>query len=1364
MQRRQFLRFGSFAGLAAFLRPAGVLHFSNQPAPAQSLADSFRNPPDSARPQTWWHWMNGNVTREGITLDLEAMRNIGLGGVQNFDAGTGIPKGPVQYLSPEWLALKEHTIREAERLGLEFTMHNCPGWSSSGGPWITPDRGMQEITWSESYVAGGQPISLKLPQPATRLNHYRDVAVLAFPSLTGEAAPTDLVTEAKTNAGPVMLTELAPDGQGVTLSPAGYLQLTLKNRYEARSVGFVATRVGQDGDGFGGGRAFRPFVTVEGSDDGTQFRKLTTVPVGDSFTLAEFGPTTVRHIRLSSPASLRYSGLRLSGADRLTDWRKRANYVFSGTTGLLPPAETPAVGSIIRLASIVNLTGNVDNVGTLTWQAPAGHWTVLRIGHTATGTMNRSAPDTGVGLECDKYSADAVTFHFNRMMDSLLPTLAPLAKTGKVGLLIDSYEVGMQNWTPGFEQTFRQQTGYDLLRYLPALTGRIVGDVATTEGFLWDFRRTQADLMADNYYGQLTKLCHQHGLIAYTEPYDRGPMEEMQIGARVDVNMGEFWQGLSTIFQNNWIMRRTTKLAASIAHTNGQRKNGFQVVGAEAFTGEPESARWQEYPFGMKALGDKLFTKGLNRVIFHRYAHQPHPTAQPGMTMGPWGIHFDRTNTWWKPARAWIQYLARCQSLLQQGLFVADLAYCTGEEGNAYAVVSPDELTLRPPNGHDYDLINGETLLRRAGVANGRLILPDGMSYRLLVLQAGQGISLTLLRKLRKLVQGGLVLVGNRPTRMLGLHDGSAGPTERGPTGRGPTEFERIVAELWGDGTRSENRFGQGRVFTNQPLTDVLNALNIPADFDVSSRSGDAPVLCIHRRIGDTEVYFLTNQRRTTEALVAQFRMTGRQPELWDPDTGAITPVSVYDIANGQTRLPLTLGPCGSVFVVFQKPVTPANRRVLEVRNGQTTLLSTQPFPAASPKRYDGANNFTISLWAKPELNIMLDTGGLMEGIAHPWTDYYALYPPSGKALYGSGHATAGLTIGRNGVAIWERTGNVPVLTLAAKTPLSGWNHVAVTYQNGVPSIWVGGKLVLTAKQASSAKVHPGLGPVLLSDGGSFYNGDRTEPELFTDVLTPERIAQLAARPAPVQRTSNVVVEQSLTGTGGLLVYQNGTYTLRDHANHETTLTVRGLDGPVELDGPWQVSFPPNLGAPAQLTLPRLVSLHTYPDAGVRYFSGTATYRRPFTVPAGALAANHRLLLDLGSAEVIAEVRVNGNDAGILWKRPYQTDITGLVKAGINTLEIAVTNGWPNRLIGDAQLPDVDPYAPGAGGGGFASLSGGAIGKLPDWYRRGQPKPADGHVTFATWKHYTADSPLLPSGLVGPVVLRTAYLKTNPLS
>lgn len=259
----------------------------------------------------------------------------------------------------------------------------------------------------------------------------------------------------------------------------------------------------------------------------------------------------------------------------------------------------------------MDISQYMNKDGKLDWKSPAGNWTILRIGHTPLGTLNRSAPDTGIGLECDKFNAGAIDFHFNKMMQNLLPALGVLAAKGKVGLLIDSWEVGMQNWTPQFLQEFQKRKGYDLKKYLRAMTGRIVGSTDGSDRFLWDVRRTQADLLADNYYGRFAELCRKQKIIAYTEPYDRGPMEEMQIGSRVDVNMGEFWNGLSSIFQNNYTMRRTTKLASSIVHINGQK-----TVGAEAFTSEPESAKWQEYPFAMKPLGDKMYTQGSTELSF----------------------------------------------------------------------------------------------------------------------------------------------------------------------------------------------------------------------------------------------------------------------------------------------------------------------------------------------------------------------------------------------------------------------------------------------------------------------------------------------------------------------------------------------------------------------------------------------------------------------------------------------------------------------------------------------------------------------------------------------------------------------------
>jgi hypothetical protein len=1025
---------------------------------------------------------------------------------------------------------------------------------------------------------------------------------------------------------------------------------------------------------------------------------------------------------------------------RFADYKKRSNAEYNGR-GLAPIADPGP--DVVPLDRVVDLTGQMDASGRLRWQAPPGRWTVLRFGFTPLGTLNRSAPDTGIGLECDKYRSEAIAFHFDKMMQPLLPLVAPLAAKGHVWLEVDSWEVGMQNWTPGFEKEFQARNGYDLLRLLPAMTGRVVGAVDTTERFLWDLRRTQADMLADNYYGKLAELCHQHGLKLALEPYDRGPMEEMQIGARGDATFGEFWQGLSSIFQNNLTMRRTPKLAATAAHVNGLR-----IVGAEAFTGEPESARWQEHPFAMKARGDLAFTHGINRMLVHRYAHQPHPTAAPGMTMGPWGIHFERTTTWWEPGRAWLAYLARCQALLQEGLFVADLAYFTGEDAGVYTQVPPGELHPSPPDGYDYDLVDAEVLLKRARVAGGRLVLPDGMSYGVLVLQRQRTLTLPLLRRLRDLVRAGLVLVGPPPETTPSLREHEAGQRE----------FDSLVAELWGSGAAMVQRsVGQGHVFWGRPLPELLEELALPRDVEISSASGDAPVVWIHRSIGGAEAYFLANQRRSHERIVATFRVADRAPELWDPVTGAVTPAAVYAFESGRVRVALELGPCQSLFVVFRSAAPPESR-VRIARDG-VPILDTRPFASAEAPRAAVQNDFAITLWAKPETNVMLSTNNFMEGVKDPWTDQYAIYPPSGAELYGLGHLACGLAIGRNGVAVWERGSGPPVFALAAPARLSGWTHVALVYRAGIPSVYVGGTLVKTAER-KRGDVHPGVGAAFLADWASYYNGDMTEPIVHERPLTDSEVERLAQAKRDRARTSSAILEPVGGDAPALRVFENGSYEATTSGGRSSRFAVQDIDPPLVVTGPWRVEFPSGSGAPSAIELAELASLHLHAEAGVRYFSGTATWRKEIEIAPGSVTARDRaLFLDLGQVEVIAEPSLNGQPLGVLWARPFVVDVTRALRPGTNLLEVKVTNLWPNRLIGDEQQPEEDKFRPGAGGSGFASLSGGAIEVLPEWYRRGQPKPASPRVAFATWKHYTKESPLLESGLVGPAVLRSARIR-----
>lgn len=1311
MNRRNFLKSTGLLGLATIVTPSGILQYKRHGLTGTELSLTW----GSEKPHTWWHWMNGNVTKEGITLDLESMARVGIGGFQNFDAGTGIPKGPVVYLSSEWLELKKHAISEANRLGLEFTMHNCPGWSSSGGPWITPELSMQEVTWSELVTEGGKEIQVKLPRPLTRLKTYKDICVLACRSQRGERPLKSSIKKIRSNTGDINAAAVT----GETSTPIkiskgsgganGFIEFEFVTPAEVQQVSFITAAYGDN----------KGPIVLRASDDGKSFRDVATLSTGSPFSeprgevqlTSNIPVVNAKFLRLECNHQREFSQIRFSGTTRPEDWDKRANFAFNRNGVADIPVDIPA----IPLDDIVDITGSMQGDGSLNWNAPNGEWTIIRFGYTPIGSYNRSAPDTGVGLECDKFSSEAFEFHFSKMMENLLPFLKPMGENGKAGLLIDSYEVGMQNWTPGFEKSFEAKNGYSILRYLPALTGRVVGDADTTDRFLWDFRRAQGDLMADNYYGKFTELCHKNNLISYIQPYDRGPMEEMQIGSRIDINVGEFWNNISSIFQNNWTMRRTVKLSAAIAHTNGQK-----VVAAESFTGEPESSRWQEHPFALKMAGDRMFTQGLNRMVFHRFAHQPHPTAKPGMTMGPWGSHFDRTNTWWEQGKAWMDYLSRCQFLLQSGTFVADLAYFTGENAGTYTRVERSELRPAPPSGYDYDLVNAEVLLK-ATVENGALVLPSQTRYRILVLQDFQTMSLNVLRKVKELVTHGLTVMGEEPLRTPGL------------ARRDDSEFTALITELWSGGS----------VISGSTLEEELLRLNLEKDFSFTSRSGDAPVRFIHRRTDEHEIYFLANERRTFEDVVCSFRVSGRQPEIWDPVSGLQFPTYVFENNAGRTTLPLMLNPSGSIFIVFPRHVPVS--KITSVMLEDEEIIQTRPFEVARDSFAEIVNNFTMSLWAKPETNVMLSTANFMDGQV-PWTDFYAIYPVPGESLYGPGHTVAGLAIGRNGLAVWENQSGKPSFWFAASISLSGWNHVALRVTKGVPAVFVNGELVKEGPQSDKV-MHPGGGHAFLDEGASFFNGDMQHPVIFKESLSQEAIRQLASEMPRSPFASRVV-----NAGAQLLFFESGAYTIQNAGGKKSEVVIQN-EIPQDLSTQWEVRFPQGLGAPASITLAKLESLHKNPDPGVKYFSGTCTYQKTFNL-AQKLDAK-RYYLDLGEVEVMAEVLINKNSLGIFWTRPFLIDITEQVQQGSNAVEIKVTSLWPNRLIGDEQVKEPYKYSPGGGGSGFASLSGGAITELPGWYQQGKPKPNDGRVAFATWKHYQKDSPLLQSGLVGPVLLKT---------
>jgi hypothetical protein len=978
MQKKQSIPAAAMALLAALLVFAG-----NSPA-AESLPEAFAHPPATARPWVYWYFMDGNLTREGMTADLEAMKRAGIGGAIFLEVNIGIQRGPVDFMSPQWQDLLAHAIAEANRLGIQIALGAGPGWCGTGGPWIQPELSMQHLVAGETNVTGPLKFSDKLPRPQPRTPYF---------------------------------------GEG-TLTPK------LKKEW----------------------REFYRDVAV---------------------------------LVFPTPA----------GANRIADVDEKALYYrepFSSKAGVKPflpsPAEYPilAANESIRPGGIVDLTGKMSADGQLAWSVPPGQWTIMRLGRTITGQTTRPAPDPGLGFESDKFSRAALDAHYAQFIQKLLARTTPStnANGGLTMLHFDSWEMSSQNWSPRFREEFKKRRGYDLLKFLPVYTGRVVDSPEISERFLWDLRQTAQELVVENHVGYLKTLAHKNGLSLSVEPYDLNPCGDLTLGRVADVPQCEFWYlGFDTAY--------SVIEAASIAHTCGR-----SVVAAEAFTSNP-GEDWKADPAALKTLGDWAFCTGVNRLDFHRFQAQPWNDRRPGMTMGAYGVHWDRTQTWWDMVPAYHEYLSRCQSVLQRGVTVADVCFLAAEGAPQVFRPPTSAMTGTPPDhsGYNFDGCAPETLLERAQIQNGEIAFPDGTSYRVLVLPERETMTPRLLRKIKTLVREGATVVGPAPKKSPSL--------ENHP--QCDAEVRKLAREIWGecDGRNVlSHTLGRGRVLwlkaAIQPMeqygdfaavTSVLDELGVPPDF-----VSDGPLRFTHRRDGDAEVYFVANRESKPVEARCLFRVTGKQPELWDPLTGATRELPQFAERDGRTAISMRFEPAQSFFVVFRTPA-------------KTNEIAGQNFPTLNP--------------------------------------------------------------------------------------------------------------------------------------------------LFT------------------------------------------------------------------LKGPWEVAFDPKWGGPEHVVFDSLCDWSQRAEAGIKYYSGKALYRKSFELADKSPIPDQKYYLDLGLVQNLARVRLNGRDLGVAWCAPWRVEVSGALVAGTNQLEIEVANLWPNRLIGDLNLPEAQ------------------------------------RMTWTTINPYKKDSPLLPSGLLGPVRLLT---------
>jgi hypothetical protein len=951
------LNFSRRSALAMIPVSSSALAFSGwggllaQSANGDSLRTEFETPPNAARPRVWWHWMNGNVTIEGIRKDLEWMKRVGIGGLQNFDAALSTPQiveKRLVYMTPEWKQAFRYTTELSDTLGLELAIAASPGWSETGGPWVPPQDGMKKLVWSETEIEGGSRYQGTLSAPPgvtgpfqdmpmgeSQLGnheneppaHYGDARVLAFP-LPAEARALPL-PKAVLSDGKSVDAAILTDGSYRTAievprgteEAAGYLAIDYGAAQTVRSASVAFQDLVQ---------LFRPAniaATLEGSSDGIEWRRIAEFPVnnGPQVTVS-FAPVTARWFRvlveakpqsgalgIGSPAPgaatfpilggagpvptmVKMSALVLHGEARSNNAEAKAGFGIVRDYYTLDNADLPEAAGIAPEA-VVDLTSKLGADGRLDWTAPPGRWKVLRLGWSLTGTTNHPATAEATGLEVDKFDGEAVARYLEHYLQMFEETVGPdmIGKRGLRALLTDSIEVGASNWTPRIAEQFKRLRGYDLTSWLPALTGVIIGSRAQTDAFLYDFRQTLGDLLAEQHYGTIARVAHEHGLTLYGEAFENGRPslgDDMAMRRYADIPMAALWtygkEGPRPT------LLADMKGAASVAHIYGQN-----LAAAESMTSA--FAPWAYAPKDLKPFIDLEFLQGINRPVIHTSVHQPSDEHKPGLSLMIFGQHFNRHDSWAEMAKPWVDYMSRSSHLLQQGRYFADAAYFYGEDAPLTALFAAKDVADAPVR-YGYDFVNPDVVLDQLEVRDGDLVARSGARYRLLYLGgSSRRMTLRVLNRIAVLAERGATIVGIKPEASPALADD-------------PATFQAVADRLWAGGATTA--VGSGRVIASDDVEAALASIGAVPDFDYPRETGD-DVRFLHRRLADGDLYFLTNRKNLPASFEARFRVTGKTPEIWRADTGLIAPVS-YRTDGEHTVVPLQMLPEDAFFVVFR--------------------------------------------------------------------------------------------------------------------------------------------------------------------------------------------------------------------------------------------------------------------------------------------------------------------------------------------------------------------------------------------------------------------------------------------------------------
>lgn len=920
---------------------------------AQDTVDPFKkgfdDPPSAARPRVWWHWMNGNITWDGVQKDMEWMKRVGIAGMQAFDAGMATPQvvdERLPYMTDGWKEVFRKTAANADRLNLEFGIASSPGWSETGGPWVTATDAMKKMSWSVLRLSGGSQFRGVLPLPPVTTGvfqtsiaggilggrapgqnppeFYADQKVIAFRAPADAELPTPKITASGGTLDPAALSDGDLEKSAIDLPAAkeiggiSWIQFDFGHSVVVRGI-TIATSIaprlyaGIEVSARNGAPPLR--FRLEASGDGIEWRdtgaKIQTGTIVrtcsvDSVAARYFRFVSVRQASLPPrpparferpqqppPESIPIQELVLRGEATVHSFEEKAAY-WNNESYYELPSGTEGTSAAIKTADELDLTAKMSPDGKLDWTPPAGHWIVIRIGYSLTGAMNRPASPEATGLEVDKLDAAAVKRYEDHYLAMYRDASGGLmGARGLHAMMFDSWESANANWTPRILDDFKRLRGYDATPWLPALAGYEVESPERSDQFLWDWRRTIQQLLKVNHYEQTTRMLRDIGMIRYGEAHEAifatvGDGMEMKQSA--DVPMGAMWQEIKP-GEIEPVYFNDLQESASVAHIYGQN-----IVACESLTGGPA---FGSAPWDLKPTADAILLAGTNRIVIHTSTHQP-VSKGPGMTLGV-GQYFTRNETWAEQAKPWIDYLARASFMLQQGKGASDVAVFYGEAGPVVAHYR--ELFPAVPDGYRYDYVNGDAILNKLQVNNGAIVTETGMHYRALYFGLGtERVSLPVLEKVRSMVQAGAVLIGLRPQGSPSLADDSA-------------KMKQVLDTLWTG--KPDARVGKGRVFTTGEAGPALEAVGITADMSYDKPQPDSHVMFIHRRLANGEVYFLSNRIDRAETIQASFRVTGLQPELWDPATGAKQKAS-YQIEGMRTKVTVNLDRFGSVFVVFR--------------------------------------------------------------------------------------------------------------------------------------------------------------------------------------------------------------------------------------------------------------------------------------------------------------------------------------------------------------------------------------------------------------------------------------------------------------